>query len=63
MIKLSDLKPGDIIIADGGFTCMHSGPKTVQIDELGLYVSCFDNGERHYLDGQVSSNGELVGFT
>lgn len=62
--KLSDLKPGDAVIADDGFTCMKAGPKTVQSGDNGvLYVPC-DEG-RHYLFGQASlaDNDTLVGLS
>lgn len=60
-MKLSDLKAGDTIIADDGFTCMHAGPKRVQSDDAGLYVKCREG--RHYLDGQENEAGELVGLS
>jgi hypothetical protein len=59
-IKLSDLKAGDTIIADGGFTCMEAGPKKVHIAHDGLYIIC-DEG-RHYLVGQLDGDETLVGL-
>jgi hypothetical protein len=61
-MKLSDLKPGDTVIADAGFTCMAAGPKIVESDDgRGLYVRC--RRGRHYLDGQETDDDELVGLS
>jgi hypothetical protein len=59
-VKLSDLEAGDIIIADGGFTCMKAGLKKVYTADGGLYVKC--NQGRHYLVGQLDSDGTLSGM-
>lgn len=71
--KIDDLKAGDRLVADGGFTCIRAGCLcTVKWDgdtayrdksrESGLYVECDDG--RHYLAGQVDDDGGLVvGFT
>lgn len=60
-MKLSDVKPGDVLIADGGFTCIASGAQLVVGEDLS--VPC-DEG-KHSLDGQVCwDDGEtLIGFT
>jgi len=63
-MKLSDVKQGDVLIADGGFTCLKEGQRcAVQSDSNGLFIPC--NEGKHYLDGQVSfdNKGELVGLT
>jgi hypothetical protein len=41
-MKLSEIKAGDVLIADGGFTCLHEGERCeVKADEKGeLYVAC-----------------------
>lgn len=55
-MKTDKLEAGDIIIADGGFTCMEAGPKTVRRNlSKGLWVCCA-KGE-HYL------NDDEPGFT
>ena len=64
-MKLIDLKPGDIVIADGGFTCVQEGEHTVHRNPRlpsteGLYIHCTE-GE-HYLDGQEDTDGNLVGL-
>jgi len=61
-MKLDDLSRGDILIADGGFTCLNEGDLCrVHRDADGLYVRCAEG--RHYLDGQVDDDdGDLVGF-
>lgn len=60
-MKLNDLKAGDTIIADGGFTCMKAGEKIVEADDAGLYVKC--RSGHHYLDGQEAEDGELIGLS
>jgi hypothetical protein len=67
-------KPGDIVIADGGFTCIPEGQKCkVRADKVGLYIMCQgDDTEepvpgkprhhRHYLVGQLNVAGEYVGL-
>lgn len=70
--KLSEVKPGDILIADGGFTCIPEGARlTVREDSDGLYVPCAGDdadsghpiiGGQHYLEGQADDGEHLVGF-
>lgn len=57
--KLSELKAGDSIELDNGFTCAKSGVTTVQEDNLGLYFTCSDG--RHTLAGQVEDE-TLIGI-
>ena len=60
--KLSEIKPGDKLIADGGFTCLDED-EVVEVakDEEGfLYVPCRDG--QHHLDGQEGENGEVIGL-
>jgi hypothetical protein len=59
--KLADLKPGDVLRADGGFTCLSDGAvREVMKDDDGLYVQCSEG--KHHLDGQEGANGECVGL-
>ena len=60
-VKLRDVKIGDVLFADGSFSCMVAGPHVVLGDARGLYVLCDDG--RHYLDGQKSADDYLVGLT
>ena len=63
-MKLTDVKVGDVLIADGGFTCIKENAElTVEAASNGqLYIPC--SAGRHYLDGQVYMNGEtLCGLT
>mgnify|MGYP000266944799 CR=1 FL=1 len=60
MLKLEDVKVGDVLTADAGFTCMPAGQHEVKIDDTGLYVEC-DHG-KHYLDGQKMGDGTLDGL-
>lgn len=69
--KLADIKPGDVLIADGGFEphddsdtpCLAEGERLlVEADLQGeIYVRC--RAGRHYLDGQHDEEtGELIGL-
>ncbi len=61
-MKLSEVKAGDVIVADGGFTCIRDkAVLTVKKDIGGLFVLC-DQGT-HMLDGQLDESGNLVGFS
>lgn len=61
MMKFSEVREGDVLIADGGFTCIQTGsPLAVKADEDGLYFSCASG--KHYLDGQEDENGDLIGL-
>lgn len=57
-----DLKVGDTLIADGGFTCITQGARlTVDDDGNGLFVPC--SGGAHRLDGQLDEGNRYIGFT
>lgn len=58
--KLSEVKAGDTIVADGGFTCMEPGPKIVRQAKHGLCINCVDGD--HYLSGQADDGEHLVGL-
>lgn len=71
-MKLTDIKPGDVIQTDAGFTCMGAERKMVKFDEeiakkndwpgAGLYVDC-ESGQ-HFLDGQEDEpDADLVGLS
>jgi len=63
-VKFSDVKEGDVLVADGGFTCIRKGAELTVSSRFsdGLFVPC-DEGE-HYLDGQLNyETGELIGFS
>ena len=62
-MKLNEIKAGDKLIADAGFTCMKDGQVGVVVRTEGgaLAVPC-DAGH-HLLDGQVDDKtGELIGL-
>lgn len=66
-MRFEDLKAGDYIIADGGFTCLkeHSIHQVYSHRHGGLAVGC--NGDPHgdtdhMLDGQKDDEGNLVGL-
>lgn len=70
-VKIADVQPGDVLIADDGFDCLHNGQECeVFMDPeyegvASLYVKC-SQGE-HYLEGQIGygdddHGDEFVGF-
>lgn len=59
MLKLDDVKVGDVLIADGGFTCLKPGPHEVKADEEGrLFIACAE--DRHFLEGQIDFKDPTV---
>lgn len=60
-MKLSDIKAGDTIIIDGGFTCAPAGPVQVYNHMGDLCFAC--SSGHHNLDGQENENGELIGIS
>jgi len=61
-MKLDELNLGQIVQVDDGFTCMPQGTKEVKASEDGtLFLECTDG--RHYLDGQIDKDGDLIGIT
>ena len=63
-MKLSDVKPGMTLVADGGFIHLEQGEHVVvNRDDYGiLYVPVPGPFVRHYLEN-VDIEGNLVGFT
>ena len=59
-MKLNKVKKGDIIIADGGFTCLQAVEHKVY-DNEGLFIEC-EQG-MHFLDGQLDDDGNLIGLS
>jgi hypothetical protein len=63
-MRLTDLKPGDVVIADASIACVACvapGPKWVAADPEGsLFIPCRQG--RHYLDGQQGQHGRLIGL-
>ena len=62
--RLCDLKAGDKIELDGGFSCQRATIVTVHKDSDGLFFRCQEG--RHYLRGQllddcVDLDGFLIG--
>lgn len=58
--KLQELKVGDAIELDGGFTCAKAGTKIVKQNERGeLYFPC--KGGRHMLVGQADDGIHCIG--
>lgn len=63
IMELKDLKPGQILKADAGFTCLEDSQLChVHEDKTdGLFIKCA-NGS-HYLCGQVGDDGHISGLT
>lgn len=60
-MKLSEIKAGDTVILDNGFYCRMGGKALIQATSYGeLYFHCSEG--RHYIDGQLDKNGDLVGI-
>lgn len=67
--KLNELKAGDRIELDAGFTCHEAGIAEVLEDKHGLYFKCDGNDDpeygeqdRHYLHGQADDGVHLIGI-
>jgi hypothetical protein len=63
-MKLSDVRVGMVLIADGGFTCLGEGRYEVKADHVDhseLYIICREG--KHFLSGQIDAEGKLVGLT
>jgi len=61
MTKLSEVKEGDVLIADAGFDCVEAGEHVVIKGLKGLCIQCTYGN--HYLEGQEDEPGEdLVGL-
>lgn len=60
MTKLTELKEGDRVKTDNGFTCMEAGVRKVKEKGGHLYIDC-DRGQ-HFLEGQLDKKGNLVGI-
>ena len=60
--SLEEIKVGEILIADGGFTCLQEGEELkVKVDKAGdKFVEC-EQGQ-HFLDGQENEKGKITGF-
>lgn len=59
-VRLDDLRAGDRIELDDGFTCCKPHTTTVHADKRGeLYFKCNDG--RHYVAGQLE-RGSLIGI-
>jgi hypothetical protein len=62
-MKYYDLKVGDKLIVDGGFSCMTQGNEKEIFDDNGeLYVKCTYGKGKHYLYAQKDVNDNLYGF-
>lgn len=68
--KLSEVKVGDILEADSGFTCLKDGAQLkIKSDGGDLYVDCSgaedddpEEKHKHFIEGQADDGEHLVGF-
>lgn len=60
-MKIKEIKLGDVILLDDGFTCAEAGLVTIQENWAGYFFSC-EQGQ-HYLDGQEDAAGDLIGMS
>lgn len=59
--KLPEIKVGDVLEADDGFTCLAKGDQCpVEQDGDGLFVKCSDG--THHLSGQADDGVHVAGF-
>ncbi len=58
--KLTQVKVGDKVQIDAGFSCCDSGIVVIHNDDDDLYFLC-QHG-RHYLAGQAAAEENLVGI-
>lgn len=58
--KLSELKAGDIVELDTGFTCHTAGKVAVCEDKAGLFFECGEG--HHYFEGQTEDGEHCVGI-
>lgn len=61
--KLSELKVGDVLVADDGFGCLKAGAKRdvrKQTETGELFIVCVDGC--HILDGQADDGEHLIGL-
>jgi hypothetical protein len=56
-VKLADIKAGDYMCTDGGFTCMKPGLHLVEADQNGLFLKC-DEGTRRSKTAQSTRRPE-----
>lgn len=57
--KLSEVKEGQQIELDDGFTCARPGPSELILGKHGLYFLC--NECEHYISGQADDGEHCVG--
>lgn len=67
LVKIEDLKEGDIILPDTGFDCLLEREECVvhKDPQEGLFVFCktaHGEPQRHWLDGQEGYTLETEGF-
>lgn len=62
-MDIKDVRAGDVVVTDDGFTCLHDKRVLkIQEDDCGLFIPCAEG--KHYLSGQTDDDGqELVGLT
>lgn len=59
MVNINELKSGDEIELDNGFTCIDAGIVRVEKNDDGFYFYCEEG--KHYLNGQCDKDRNLIG--
>lgn len=59
-VKRGEIKAGDTVFLDSGFTCVKAGPVEIQQGMRGLYFRC--SAGAHYIDGQLE-DGVYIGLS
>ncbi len=60
--KLSELKAGDEIELDDGFTCASAGKKIVKETPYGLAFDCSEGDGSHTISGQADDGEHCIGI-
>ena len=60
--KISELKAGDIIELDDGFTCAVAGQRVLKTTSRGLAFDCDEGEAAHAIDGQADDGEHCIGI-
>lgn len=58
--KLSELRVGDKVMVDGGFSCMHDGDVKIVKEKDGLYIDC--RYGHHHLHALATDDEHCIGI-
>ena len=60
--KLSELKAGDVVELDSGFTCASAGFRTLKETKDGLAFDCAEGEAAHAIAGQADDGEHCIGI-